>query len=98
MRAWDYTVDLLFIHHVFNRQFFLLSAGSRYPEINRKVEKFVNKFREFPDYQDIRDIVIRSNNKFKLKFRSVLFRFNGTSVIQTCWEGVRVFLGLKETM
>ena len=39
-------------------------TGSRYPEINKKVEKLVNVFKTFPDYQDIRDIVVSCNRKF----------------------------------
>ena len=41
--------------------------GTRYQEINKKVEKFVNKFKVFPDFQDIRDIILVANRKHHLQ-------------------------------
>ncbi|XP_067124594.1 death domain-associated protein 6-like isoform X1 [Centruroides vittatus] len=39
--------------------------GSRYPEINSKVERFINKKKIFPDYKDILNIVMSVNDVLK---------------------------------
>ncbi|XP_072889596.1 death domain-associated protein 6 isoform X2 [Hemitrygon akajei] len=41
-------------------------SGTRYPEINRKVEKFINKPDHFPDYQDIRNIMHKVSTRYNL--------------------------------
>lgn len=43
--------------------------GTRYPEINKKIEKFVNKKKCFPDYNDIRDIIVSVNNSRALHLK-----------------------------
>ncbi|KAM9323865.1 death domain-associated protein 6, partial [Gastrophryne carolinensis] len=41
--------------------------GTRYPEINRRLEKFINKERDvFPDYGDVFQVVQRTNDKHDL--------------------------------
>ena len=44
----------------------LKCSQSRYPEINAKIEKFVNKTRQFPDFQDIRSLVTEANSSLQL--------------------------------
>uniref|UniRef100_K1QAQ1 Death domain-associated protein 6 n=1 Tax=Magallana gigas TaxID=29159 RepID=K1QAQ1_MAGGI len=44
-------------------------TGTRYPEINKKIEKFVNKKKCFPDYNDIRDIIVSANNSRALHLK-----------------------------
>ncbi|XP_065931387.1 enolase-phosphatase E1 isoform X3 [Magallana gigas] len=44
-------------------------SGTRYPEINKKIEKFVNKKKCFPDYNDIRDIIVSANNSRALHLK-----------------------------
>ena len=39
---------------------------SRYPEINSKVSKFINKTREFPDFHDIKNLVVEANGDLHL--------------------------------
>ena len=41
-------------------------SQSRYPEINSKIEKFVNKTRQFPDFQDIKRLVTEVNASLHL--------------------------------
>uniref|UniRef100_UPI00398F764F death domain-associated protein 6 isoform X2 n=1 Tax=Pristiophorus japonicus TaxID=55135 RepID=UPI00398F764F len=41
-------------------------TGTRYPEINRKVERFINKPDHFPDYQDIRNIMHKASVRHTL--------------------------------
>ncbi|XP_067829910.1 death domain-associated protein 6-like isoform X2 [Heptranchias perlo] len=41
-------------------------TGTRYPEINRKIEKFINKPDHFPDYQDIRNIMHKVSTRHTL--------------------------------
>ncbi|XP_041068507.1 death domain-associated protein 6 isoform X2 [Carcharodon carcharias] len=41
-------------------------TGTRYPEINRKIERFINKPDHFPDYQDIRNIMQKVSVKHSL--------------------------------
>ena len=41
-------------------------SQSRYPEINSKIEKFVNKTRQFPDFQDIKRLVTEANSSLHL--------------------------------
>jgi hypothetical protein len=43
-----------------------LPTGSGYPEIDKRVERFVNKTKEFPDFRDILDIVANCNKKCEL--------------------------------
>ncbi|XP_071151081.1 death domain-associated protein 6-like, partial [Mytilus edulis] len=39
---------------------------TRYPEINRKLEKFVNKRKEFPDYHDVKAVITKVNQDKKI--------------------------------
>ena len=39
---------------------------SRYPEINKKIQKFVNKTKQFPDFHDIRALVLDANKELHL--------------------------------
>merc|ERR1719319_689975 len=39
---------------------------SRYPEINKKIEKFVNRTKQFPDFQDILKLVREANKELHL--------------------------------
>ncbi|XP_042200739.1 death domain-associated protein 6 isoform X2 [Callorhinchus milii] len=41
-------------------------TGTRYPEVNRRVERFINKPDNFPDYQDIRNIITKANARHGL--------------------------------
>ena len=61
---------------------------SRYPEINKKIQKFVNKTKQFPDFHDIRALVLDANKELHLSsvqvheeaqdiFRSVGKRLKG---------------------
>ena len=43
--------------------------GTRYPEINRKITRFINKRKEFPDYQDIRKLIVKTNKSKGLNLR-----------------------------
>ncbi|XP_056009780.1 transcriptional regulator ATRX-like isoform X2 [Ostrea edulis] len=43
--------------------------GTRYPDINRKIEKFVNKQKCFPDYHDIRQIITNVNSRKTLNIK-----------------------------
>jgi len=63
-------------------------SESRYPEINKKIQKFVNKTKQFPDFQDIRNLVLEVNKELHLSkmqiddeaeqiFRSVGKRLKG---------------------
>ena len=63
-------------------------SESRYPEINKKIQKFVNKTKQFPDFQDIRNLVLEANKDLHLSkmqiddeaeqiFRSVGKRLKG---------------------
>merc|ERR1712107_181188 len=44
----------------------LKCAESRYPEINKKIEKFVNRTKHFPDFQDIMKLVRAANKELHL--------------------------------
>ncbi|XP_056395473.1 death domain-associated protein 6 [Hyla sarda] len=45
----------------------ILYRGTRYPEINRRLEKFINGSRDlFPDYGDVLQVVERANDKHRL--------------------------------
>lgn len=45
----------------------ILYRGTRYPEINRRLEKFINSSRDlFPDYGDVLRVVERANDKHRL--------------------------------
>jgi len=39
---------------------------SRYPEINKKIQKFINRTKEFPDFQDIKKLVKEANSTLHL--------------------------------
>ncbi|CAH1786838.1 unnamed protein product [Owenia fusiformis] len=41
--------------------------GTRYPDINKRIERFINKTRQFPDYHDIRKEIMKTNQKKGLK-------------------------------
>ncbi|BFZ20296.1 hypothetical protein BsWGS_23335 [Bradybaena similaris] len=47
-------------------------SGTRYQEINRRIEKFLNKKKEFPDFQDIKSIVKLTNKKCNLNLSSMV--------------------------
>lgn len=36
--------------------------GTRYPEVNRRIERFINRPEAFPDYSDIRSLLKQSQN------------------------------------
>ncbi|XP_029656874.1 death domain-associated protein 6 [Octopus sinensis] len=40
--------------------------GTRYTEVNKKIEKFINKKKIFPDYNDIKNIINHVNTEHKL--------------------------------
>ncbi|XP_037082548.1 death domain-associated protein 6-like [Pollicipes pollicipes] len=40
--------------------------GTRYPEINRRIEKFVNRSREFPDFKDVLSQIETANRHHRL--------------------------------
>ncbi|XP_073498065.1 death domain-associated protein 6 isoform X2 [Phyllobates terribilis] len=45
----------------------ILYRGTRYPEVNRRLEKFINSSRDlFPDYGDVIRVVERANEKHSL--------------------------------
>ncbi|XP_077142316.1 death domain-associated protein 6 isoform X2 [Ranitomeya variabilis] len=45
----------------------ILYRGTRYPEVNRRLEKFINSSRDlFPDYGDVIQVVERANEKHSL--------------------------------
>ena len=44
----------------------LKCTDSRYPEINKKIEKFVNRTKQFPDFTDIKKLVKISNKSLHL--------------------------------
>jgi len=44
----------------------LKCVESRYPEINKKIEKFVNRTKHFPDFQDISKLVRAANKDLHL--------------------------------
>ncbi|XP_053381413.1 uncharacterized protein LOC123526107 isoform X2 [Mercenaria mercenaria] len=44
--------------------------GTRYPDINRKLEKFINKKKVFPDYHDVRSIIMKVNKEKRLHLKS----------------------------
>ncbi|XP_075692596.1 death domain-associated protein 6 isoform X3 [Rhinoderma darwinii] len=45
----------------------ILYRGTRYPEVNRRLEKFINSTRDlFPDYGDVLRVVERANDKHDL--------------------------------
>ncbi|XP_073417467.1 death domain-associated protein 6 isoform X2 [Dendrobates tinctorius] len=45
----------------------ILYRGTRYPEVNRRLEKFINSTRDlFPDYGDVIRVVERANEKHSL--------------------------------
>ena len=39
---------------------------SRFPEINLKISKFVNRTKQFPDFMDVKKLVQEVNTKQKL--------------------------------
>jgi len=43
---------------------------TKYPDINNLISRYISKYRRFPDYQDIRDIIIRCNHRHSLKIKS----------------------------
>ena len=45
---------------------------SRYPEINQKISKFINKTKEFPDFQDIKKLVEEANSSLHLSAVAVM--------------------------
>ncbi|XP_005107853.1 uncharacterized protein LOC101845720 isoform X2 [Aplysia californica] len=40
--------------------------GTRYKEINRRLEKFLNKRKVFPDFHDVKAVIASCNKKYKL--------------------------------
>ena len=43
-----------------------VDAGTRYPDVNKRIERFINRNQIFPDFTDIFEIVTRCNVKFSL--------------------------------
>ncbi|XP_050417749.1 uncharacterized protein LOC126831130 [Patella vulgata] len=41
-------------------------AGSRYHEINKKIEKMINKHKEFPDFHDVKNVIEKVNRRSNL--------------------------------
>ncbi|OWF44789.1 histone-lysine N-methyltransferase, H3 lysine-79 specific-like [Mizuhopecten yessoensis] len=46
------------------RRFFY--KGTRYPEVNRKLEKFINKHKIFPDFHDVQKVIRDTSKQKKL--------------------------------
>ncbi|KAL4219673.1 hypothetical protein ACF0H5_022245 [Mactra antiquata] len=72
MKVWDKLCEL---HHAVKTtgrptDKYFRYQGTRYPDINRKVEKFINKKKMFPDYHDIRNIITKVNKDKRLHIRS----------------------------
>ncbi|XP_061169688.1 inner centromere protein A-like [Saccostrea echinata] len=44
--------------------------GTRYPDINKKIERFVNKTKCFPDYHDVKEIIISVNKSKSLHIKT----------------------------
>ncbi|XP_076822709.1 death domain-associated protein 6-like [Clavelina lepadiformis] len=42
-------------------------SGTRFPELNKKVESYVNRVKKFPDYQDIQYLVKKGSEKRNLQ-------------------------------
>ena len=55
---------LIFIFRKCDKKF--SCTESRYPEINKKIEKFINKTRQFPDFQDVKSLVNEANAELHL--------------------------------
>ncbi|KAI8771170.1 leucine-rich repeat-containing protein [Biomphalaria glabrata] len=45
-------------------------GGTRYKEINKRLERFLNKTKIFPDFTDIKNIVKLTNKKYKMNLSS----------------------------
>jgi len=43
---------------------------TKYQDINNLISRYISKYRRFPDYQDIRDIITRCNHRHSLKIKS----------------------------
>ncbi|KAK6167263.1 hypothetical protein SNE40_021336 [Patella caerulea] len=41
-------------------------AGSRYQEINKKIERMINKHKEFPDFHDVKHVIEKVNRRSNL--------------------------------
>ena len=41
-------------------------SESRYPDINKNIQKFVNKTKQFPDFQETSNLVLQVNKEFHL--------------------------------
>ncbi|ESO88631.1 hypothetical protein LOTGIDRAFT_125674, partial [Lottia gigantea] len=41
-------------------------SGTRYEEMNKKLERLVNKHKEFPDFHDVKNVIKKVNNKSSL--------------------------------
>lgn len=48
---------------------FISFPGTRFPEVNRRIQRFVNKNKVFPDFHDIRNLVRAANKKYNLGIR-----------------------------
>ena len=44
-------------------------SGTRYPQVNKKIERFINKKKVFPDYHDIRNVIRFVNKDKRLHLR-----------------------------
>ena len=53
----------VFTHHLYYFTFHRYLLGTRYPEINRNITKFIKKMNTFPDYTEIAHIIRETNNK-----------------------------------
>lgn len=57
--------------------FMHLFAGSRYPEINKRISAWVNKNKEFPDYVDVLNLVKKVTKQSSLPLRPETVRVQG---------------------
>ena len=47
----------------------LFVVGTKYPQVNSLISRYVSKYRTFPDYQDVRDIIVRCNQRHSLNIK-----------------------------
>lgn len=55
----------------------IVFAGSRWPEINKRISAWVNKNKEFPDYVDILNLVKKVTKQTSLPLRPETVRVQG---------------------
>jgi hypothetical protein len=54
---------------------------SRYPEINRKIEKYINRTKKFPDFMDIKKQIEEANHVQQLFLSETQVISYGTYVV-----------------